>query len=323
MSQARLRYIDYWLQYCKKHQSEWPLLVDEYGQLQRAWSMLVSLEELDMEPEAREQVILDYIFTLDSFLERRGLLGDNINWIERGLEAAHFLKRFDLLGRLGQDLGWCYRMLGQPQRALEYLELALAVRQRHGPHIGEAATLNMMGVVYDDLGAYQQAIDYLQKALVIRREVEHRAGEAITLHNIASTYFNAGQWTEAETFYNSSLELARELNDEAGIAGTLNNLGELKMLQGEVEQATRTFMESLTIYEQMGDQVHVADVYNNLGMLAGYQGKPRQAIEWLEKSLAYQREFHLDTAVTLNNLGTIYETLGEFQRALTYFEHLV
>ena len=81
----------------------------------------------------------------------------------------------------------CYRSLGQSEKAIEYLNLAVELRRKFGPRIGEAATLNMLGVVYDDLGNDTQALEWLEKALVIRQEVGHREGEAITLHNIGAT----------------------------------------------------------------------------------------------------------------------------------------
>lgn len=46
---------------------------------------------------------------------------------------------------------------------MEYLQLALAVRQRYGPKEGEANTLNMIGVVFDDQGNSPKAIEYLER----------------------------------------------------------------------------------------------------------------------------------------------------------------
>ena len=143
MNRARDRYLHFWLDYAGKNQESWPLLKKEFDQLRRVWEMLNWDEAVQMPPGERAARALNFLFSLDDFIEKQGLLQENIHWIETGMEAAQRLGRFDLLGRLGQDLGWCYRSLGQPGRALDYLQLALDVRQKHGPPIGEAVTSSL------------------------------------------------------------------------------------------------------------------------------------------------------------------------------------
>ncbi|MCB8944020.1 MAG: tetratricopeptide repeat protein [Ardenticatenaceae bacterium] len=320
MSKSRERYVQYWLAYCQKEQGHNMVLADEFAQIERAWQLLTGSESLVLVGDEREQVVLDFLFCLDDFLEKRGLLSANIHWIERGMESAQRLERYDLLGRLGQDLGWCYRSLGQPREALAYLQLALDIRRKFGPRVGEAATLNMMGVVWDDLGQYEQAIAYLEQALAIRRETSHREGEAITLHNLAASYFSRGDWGQAERFYVDALSLSRELGDEHTVAGVLNNLGELWLTMGKLEQAEPVLQQAMILFEQFGDVVNQSMVGNNLGILADLRREPEEAIYWFEQALHHQHQLGLDTTVTLNNLGTVYEGLGDEERALTYFQ---
>ncbi len=171
---AHVRYLKYWLNFAKTHQIHWPTVELEYDQLRRAWDTLNGETALPISPEARAQMVIDYLVVLDTFLERRSLLTENIAWLMHGLEAAQSLGKPFLLGRFGQDIGWCYRGLGQQQKALEFLNLALGIRRKYGPRIGEAATLNMLGVVYDDLAQHEQAIELFTQALAIRQEVRHR-----------------------------------------------------------------------------------------------------------------------------------------------------
>ncbi len=320
MSNTRGRYIHYWFNYCQAKQGNTTALTKEYSQIARAWQLLTGAEKIGITELDREQLVLDYLLCVDDFLEKQGLLKENILWIVRGIEAAKALEKNDLLGRFGQDIGWCYRNLGQLQQSLEYLHLALDIRQKFGPPIGEAATLNMLGVVLDNMGRYEEAITHLEKALILRRETSHKEGEAITLHNLAATYFNVGDWGQAEKYYLESLTLALELEDDRTRAGALNNLGELWMAQNKLEKAKSALYEAKVLYEQIGDMVNLSVVYNNLGVLAKDEGKSEEAIVLLNQAIKYEHQFGLDTALTLNNLGTVYDGLGDLDRALIYFE---
>jgi tetratricopeptide (TPR) repeat protein len=79
--------------------------------------------------------------------------------------------------------GLVYEQLGELQRSLEFylrgLERARAVGHRE--YTGTA--LNNLGGGYKILGDYEQAIFYLNQALAINREIGDRQGEAIALRN--------------------------------------------------------------------------------------------------------------------------------------------
>jgi hypothetical protein len=63
--------------------------------------------------------------------------------------------------------------LGEPQRALEHNEQALAIARELCHREGERCALGRCGSCYRTLGEYQSA---LAKALVSARELGHRVG---------------------------------------------------------------------------------------------------------------------------------------------------
>ncbi|MCB2160552.1 tetratricopeptide repeat protein [bacterium] len=147
MSASTERYLAYWQKFAQKHHANLDVMKREFHLIQRAWDTLTSQEDLSITPDKREKIILDLMFSADYFLEYSGLYHENIRWISRALQAAKETKQPVLIARLGQDLGWCYRELGDLDKALNYLELALALRKKFGPKEGEANTLNMIGGV--------------------------------------------------------------------------------------------------------------------------------------------------------------------------------
>ncbi len=303
MGAAARRYLDHWLRFAKEHQSQWKALEGEFNQLSRAWQMLSTRVQPSLSREERENRVLEFMFAMDRYLENRGLLHENIAWISRALQAAQALQQPVLTGRLGQDLGWCYRELGQLDKALEYLLLALAVRQKFGPREGEANTLNMIGVVYDGKENYQQAREYFEKALAIWIEVRLPERESITRSNLASVYANIGAWDQAEQEYEAALRLLPESSDDAKAAGILNNLGEVFLLRGELGKAESYFRRALTAFQHSGEDIHVSIALNNLALVKQQQGEMAPAIDYMERALHLQQELQLeaDAATTLNN----------------------
>ncbi|MGI9180958.1 MAG: tetratricopeptide repeat protein, partial [Longimicrobiaceae bacterium] len=90
-----------------------------------------------------------------------------------------------------------YDSLGQRQKALEYYEQALPIREEVGDRAGLATTLSNLGLVYNSLGQRQKALEYYEQALPIQEEVGDRAGEAVTRFNIAIVYRQEGRLAEA------------------------------------------------------------------------------------------------------------------------------
>ena len=93
--------------------------------------------------------------------------------------------------RLYNNLALVYHAQGDYEKALEYNEKALLIREKvlGAEHPATAATYNNIAVVYSDQGDYEKALEYYEKALLIREKVlgaEHPA-TATTYNNIART----------------------------------------------------------------------------------------------------------------------------------------
>jgi tetratricopeptide (TPR) repeat protein len=69
------------------------------------------------------------------------------------------------------SLGNVYKLLGQPDRALQAYERALSLHELIGDEIGKAADLANAGTVYQDMGNWKQAEELASKALTIYQSV--------------------------------------------------------------------------------------------------------------------------------------------------------
>ena len=73
-----------------------------------------------------------------------------------------------------------FQCSGEYDKAIEYLEKAIAITIQIGYKDGEANSYGILRTVFQSLGEYDKAKNYLEKALAIQIEFGDKKGEAIS-----------------------------------------------------------------------------------------------------------------------------------------------
>lgn len=234
-----------------------------------------------------------------------------------------------------RNLGEAYRTIGKTQQVVEYHEQALPIYKALRDGIGEASTLVYLGQAYDTIGQPQQAIEYYQQALSIYRAMGDKGGEADALNGLGLTYNNIGQPQWAIKYMEQALPIYREVNDKRQEGILLNNLGLAYKQIGQLQQTTEHsvwlvfyaksilfYVQSLSISQELKYQELEAVTLNNLGPIYNMTNQPQLALESYGKALAIFRKVQNREleGVTLNNLGFTYMKIGQLQLALELFE---
>ena len=78
----------------------------------------------------------------------------------------------------------------------------------------------------------------------------------------------------------------------------------------------------LALAKEIDDPRRHAQALNNIGLVYDNLGERRRALEYYEQALPIRREVgdRSGEATTLNNIGAVYDNLGERRRALEYYE---
>jgi CHAT domain-containing protein/predicted negative regulator of RcsB-dependent stress response len=230
-------------------------------------------------------------------------------------------------------LGSLYRMSGQLEKALTYLNEALPVEQRASSLYGQATTLDTMGRVYTDLGQEDKALAALNQALPMWRALGQRTGEADTLSYIGKVYNNLGQHDDALKNLNEAMAIWQQIDNPAsgasaksnisiaGEAGTLDNLGRTYSDEGQGETALGYFNKALPLYNEINERGGAALVLNDMGPAFAGVGQKQKALESYNKALDTWRALgsRQGEALTLNNIGRLYRDLGQHETALDYY----
>ncbi|MBS1681954.1 MAG: tetratricopeptide repeat-containing sensor histidine kinase [Bacteroidetes bacterium] len=176
-------------------------------------------------------------------------------------------------------VGWVYFLMEQYKLAEEYSQKALKTAEGKYPS-EEASALNMLGLLNTRYGNNQRALDYLERALVIRQKNNYRAAEASTLLNIGIVYEQMNNLKMAEQYDLKSLALEEELNNASDLSYAYQSLGQLYTKMKLFDKALLFLNKGEILAKKIRAKDIVKDVYKNKRDLFGAQLNYAQAYRY-------------------------------------------
>lgn len=219
--------------------------------------------------------------------------------------------------------------LGNYPKSWEFYQKSLPLYRQGDDKIGEAQTLNNIGVVYANLNQYQNALNSYQQALtLIRTLCCYKGDEAAILNNISSLYFSLNQPIQALEYAQQASAIYQYLRGEQYRSLEPQKLELLKDILGQnafdpswiqqnlAKPASLANPEAvnMTGVVQMGEAINL----NNWGLIYLRQREPQKAKDFFEKALKIYQENQQfwGEALTLNNLAQGYGQWGETEKAI-------
>ena len=88
-----------------------------------------------------------------------------------------------------------------------------------------------------------------------------------------------------------------------------------------LQQAIAKYQEALPLYRAVGDKAQEALTLNNIGLVYDDLGETQKALDYYNQSLPLSRAVSdkAREAIILNNIGAVYDALGDKQKALDYY----
>lgn len=215
------------------------------------------------------------------------------------------------------NLGLCYEILGEVEKAIEHHERALAVDQRLGHPDRQANDLGNLGGCYRTLGEVGKAIEHYKHALAIDEKLGRLKGVASHVGNLGLCYRQLGDIRKAIEHHERSLALEEQLGSLEGQAHQLGNLGICYLALDDIPTAIEYLEHSLAFDEQLGRREGQANQLANLGLCYETLGEVAKAIDHHERALAINEKLGRlkSQANQLASLGLCHEQLGDAERA--------
>jgi tetratricopeptide (TPR) repeat protein len=279
------------------------------------------------------------IDSLESIINKQANDSNNVNSIIKLVsEIKHsnpekaqdyLIKAIDICNAINFEKGLadCYHLNGMLhsnkglfEKAIEYYEKSLVIREKHKDKRAWSNTQNNLGLVNWNLGKFDKAIEHYLKSLKIDEEFNDKGGMSISYNNIGLIYWSQGNLDKALEYILKANELNIELNNIEGQAGALSNIGGIYFYKGDVDLSIDYFIKARHIYEKLKDKKHTAQMNTNLGEVYGELKKYTIAIESLYEALNIQQEIEDRSGMiyTLNNIGQIYLKQENYEKAIEY-----
>lgn len=143
-----------------------------------------------------------------------------------------FAKAITLVHLANVSLG-----LGEPQRALQWLDMAMPLAKDSGDVWIIAFALSNYGEVARALGEFEKAEGYYQRTRELYAQADAKGDQARLLNTFGYIAQHKGEFDEAEALFQESLADFRELGNQRGMAESLAGLASLAAEQGQHQWA--------------------------------------------------------------------------------------
>ena len=220
-----------------------------------------------------------------------------------------------------KNIGIAYFAKSDYISVFEYWEQSLAVFDSIGDMNGVSNILNNIGSVYFEQGDDASAVEYFIRAIKIAEDSGNKLRMASAYLNIGTLYSNKVDTQEkAKEYFSLALKIAEELNLYDMLGTTAVNIGEYYYDMNEYDSALIYYDMSLKAFEIDGSGT-IPYTLNNIGILHATRGEYPSAIKFHEDAYAIskQNKDKKQMAQSLIGLGNAYKLSNDFQSSLKPF----
>ena len=181
---------------------------------------------------------------------RQGAMRDCVKWCEEIVRDARAAGALEELAHAYYLLHLAYTSLGSPERA-RVRDLALPTYEELGDLLGQANTLNNLGIDAYYEGRWDEALDYYERSRQARERIGDVIGAATIANNIAEIYSDQGRLEEAEALLHEVRETCEAAGSLLMSAVATANLGRAAARAGRPAEASELLNAALNTLQEI------------------------------------------------------------------------
>ena len=220
-------------------------------------------------------------------------------------------------------MGNTYRTMNESPKALELFDQALLIAQSLGDKFRQARALQLTAEAYGDLVEWEKDLQKHDEASLLYQATGDKINEAKMLAAMGSIYSNLGEHEKAREYLGRVLRLYQALEDKNEEADALESIGYSYHFQNESQKALEYYLEALPIWQVLKNKRREA---TNQSFIAGEYaraGERQKALAHATQALELVQDLNGNkntAAIVLTNIGHTYYLLGEFEKALGFYD---
>jgi len=160
-------------------------------------------------PEQRAEVLLQ----LGNAEIRLGEFSATLAHFGEAIQISQLHKLSDKLTNAQNALGWCYRLLGQLDQAIEYYHMALRTALDTDDKWNQATLLTNLAYIHTLRRNKSVALQLCHQALEIWEQLDFKRGVGIVYGTIAAILLQFDQFEEALTYHQKALDIFEATSD--------------------------------------------------------------------------------------------------------------
>ena len=227
-------------------------------------------------------------------------------------------EQFTVLIGMGNN----YRMMSEPQKALERFDQALQIARALGDKFRQGLSLQLTAEVYENLEEWGKQLQSGSEALHLYQATGEKVREARMLSVISNLYNFLGEEEKAREYFERLIPLYQALGDKNGEALTLRRIGYSYHLEYNAQKSLEYSSKALAIWQAVENKQQEAVEHSLVGNEYARAGERQKALDHAEQAVRLMPAVSVNKSVRaqmLINVGQTYYKLGEFEKALTYY----
>lgn len=213
------------------------------------------------------------------------------------------------------DVGEAYNRLGDYEKALKYLNMALSyfTKVEGEESLSVSYQYNSIGHTYFNMGDLDSALRHLLLATKIREKVAEQEPLADSYNNIGGLYVQMKEPSKALEYLHKALDIYHKIldKDNPDIGRTSLNIGTLHYKSENYDKAVEYYLQAAGVYEKAfgAENPTTANAYANVGVAYAKSGDAVRAVEYYQKALPTFRKHLGEEHKTTRTLITAIEEI--------------
>ena len=210
---------------------------------------------------------------------------------------------------------------GNIDEARKLYDVLLTQLRPRGPSPELTDVLNNLGDIANNTGQYDRAVELAQQSAAVCRKLANLSCEAKARNDAGLAYSNGGKYPEAGNEFEEALKLSNQANDGETTVLVLNNIGNLYYYEARYSEAFKAYDAADTVTAKNPDAIWSrswrAVTRVNLATLYQRLGNDQRAINVYHAALDNAHDLTpREVAHVLANLGVLYRRMGDIEEAI-------
>lgn len=214
-----------------------------------------------------------------------------------------------------------YRLIGNPDSALQMAENGLDLARKIGYKKGEGRSLYYVGIVYFIKGDLVSSLSYYSAARDSLKAINDLKNYSSVLTAMGGVLSMIGDQEGAIDMHLESMRIKREIGDSVAMASAMNNIGNVYHAIGQYDTALKYFRAAAEIHARSDEYYKVADDYFNIGNTYHVFHQDSLAMWYLRRSIAIadSLEYVEVLAYSYSQIASMFFETEQYDSAGVYY----